>query len=68
MNHGVFTPPGVVREANAAKGTVVIRRDAIPGDMATMTMPFRVEDAREIPGRRRDDVIVFPLVVNSLFN
>jgi protein SCO1/2 len=63
--NGVFTAHGVVREVNAAAGTVTIRHDAIPGYMAAMTMPFKVQDAREIPGLRRDDEIVFQLHVTA---
>jgi len=60
-----FAVTGVVLELKPDARTVVIRHEAISNYMAAMTMPFRVNDSRELAGLQRGDEISFRLQVTE---
>lgn len=45
--------------------TMTVRHEEIPGYMATMTMPFKVQDASLLEGLEYGDKIRFELAVDS---
>lgn len=54
---------GLVVRVDAARRTMVVSHDAIPGLMDAMTMPFEVADPRELQGVEPGAVIEFTLVL-----
>src|SRR5277367_1178495 len=59
----VYTVKGIVKELEADGKTAVIRHEAIPGYMQSMTMPFEVKDTNLLHGLKAGDVISFDLAV-----
>jgi protein SCO1/2 len=53
----------MVVRVDAARRTVVVSHDPIPGAMPAMTMPFEVRHARELAGLAPGAVITFTLVL-----
>jgi protein SCO1/2 len=56
---------GAVKEIGAGSRTVVISHEAIPGYMAAMTMPFKVQRPEELKGLQAGDRISFRLQVTE---
>ena len=54
-----FTARGVIRELPAAKTSVVLQHEEIPGFMPKMTMEFEVRDPNELRGLAVGDAIAF---------
>jgi protein SCO1/2 len=54
---------GMVLSVDAARKTVVVSHDDIPGVMAAMTMPFDVRSARELEGLVPGVIVSFTLVI-----
>jgi len=61
----MFIGTGVVQELKPDGRTVVIQHEAISNYMAAMTMPFRVDNSRELAGLQRGDKITFRLRVTE---
>jgi protein SCO1 len=60
-----FMAKGTVMELKPDGRTVVIRHEAISNYMAAMTMPFKVQDPKELAGLHRGDEISFQLQVTE---
>ncbi len=58
-----FSVRGVVKEVEAAKKTVTVQHEKIPGYMDAMTMPFEVKNTNELRGLKVGDRIAFQMVV-----
>ena len=56
---------GQVLAVNAARQEITVKHEDIRGFMPAMTMPFRVENAREIEGRRPGELVRATLVVET---
>ena len=54
---------GMVLSVDAARRTVVVSHDSIPGVMAAMAMPFDVKNARELEGLVPGAIVSFTLVI-----
>lgn len=54
---------GMVLSVDAARKTVVVSHDSIPGVMAAMAMPFDVKNARELEGLVPGAIVSFTLVI-----
>jgi protein SCO1/2 len=64
-NARTFRVQGIVEELQPDSLTVIIRHGAISNYMAAMTMPFKVEDQKELAGMRAGDEILFQLHVTE---
>ncbi|HET9270752.1 MAG TPA: SCO family protein [Vicinamibacterales bacterium] len=60
---GRHTVRGMVLSVDAARKTVVVSHDSIPGVMAAMAMPFDVRNARELEGVVPGAIVSFTLVI-----
>lgn len=60
--HGVR---GMVLRVDAARNTLILSHDAIPGVMPAMTMPFEVRDARELRGVVPGAIVAFTLALDG---
>jgi Cu/Ag efflux protein CusF len=60
-----FELRGQVLAVNAARQEITVKHEDIRGFMPAMTMPFRVENAREIEGRRPGELVRATLVVKT---
>jgi len=58
-----FQARGVILEINTNDSQITIQHDAIPGYMATMTMPFKVKNLASIAELKRGDQTAFQLHV-----
>lgn len=56
---------GMVLTVDAARMTIVVSHDSIPGVMPAMTMPFEVRSRRELDGLVPGAVVTFTLVVSK---
>ena len=56
---------GMVLSVDAARKTVVVSHDSIPGVMAAMAMPFDVRNARELEGLVPGAIVSFTLVIGK---
>lgn len=56
---------GQVLAVNVARQEITVKHDDIRGFMPGMTMPFRVQNAREIEGRRPGELVRATLVVET---
>jgi protein SCO1 len=56
---------GMVLTVDAARKTVVVSHDSVPGVMPAMTMPFEVRNQRELQGLVPGAVVSFTLVVSK---
>ena len=54
---------GMVLSVDAARKTVVVSHDSIPGVMPAMAMPFDVPNARELEGVAPGAIVSFTLVI-----
>jgi len=64
-NAQAFPVKGVVEELKSDGHTVVIRHEEITNYMASMTMPFRAREAKELAGLKPGDAITFRLLVSG---
>lgn len=56
---------GMVLSVDAARKTVLVSHDDIPGVMAAMAMPFDVRNARELEGVVPGAIVSFTLVITN---
>jgi protein SCO1/2 len=56
---------GMVVKVDAARRTVVVSHDSVPGVMPAMTMPFEVREARELNGLAPGAIMSFTLVLDK---
>jgi protein SCO1/2 len=56
---------GMVLNVDAARRSVIVSHDAVPGVMPAMTMPFEVLDARELTGLVPGTIVSFTLVLGK---
>jgi protein SCO1 len=56
---------GLVLTVDATNRTVLVSHDRIPGYMDAMTMPYRVDDPRELQNLKPGEKIEFTLVVSK---
>lgn len=61
----VFAGQGVVENLGLDGDTVTVKHEAISNFMPSMTMPFRVETAKELTGLKRGDEVSFRLHVTA---
>ena len=60
-----FAVQGVIQELGTDSRTVLVQHEAIVGYMPAMTMPFNVQESRELAGLRAGDRISFRLRVTD---
>ena len=60
-----FAVQGLIKELGAASRTVLVQHEAVVGYMPAMTMPFNVQESRELAGLRAGDRISFRLRVTD---
>jgi protein SCO1 len=60
-----FTVNGVIKELGADSRTVLVQHEAVAGYMPAMTMPFKVQESKELAGLRTGDRISFRLRVTD---
>ncbi len=61
----VFAGQGVVENLGLDGDTLTVKHEAISDFMPSMTMPFRVETAKELTGLKRGDEVSFHLHVTA---
>jgi len=64
-NERVFETRGLIRAIPAGGETLVVRHEAIPGYMPSMTMELNVRDSEELVSLKKDDLITFQLVARD---
>lgn len=60
-----FELKGVIKELGTNSRTVVVQHEAVAGYMPAMTMPFKVQEPKELDGLRAGDRISFRLRVTD---